>query len=94
MPLFDIIDYLHDDMNPLEEEISRAKSYGLNANFVILGLIVLLYKIKYLNFANFYISRLYLVLRDVFWLMFIIVVVQFTFAYSYKIIYEIDLDHL
>jgi hypothetical protein len=66
--------------------------YGVNANFIIFGMIVLLYKIKYLNIASFYITRFYLVIKDVAALTAIIFVTQITFAYAYNINYSIDHD--
>lgn len=60
---------------------------------MILGLVILLYKIKYLNIAQFYISRFYLVVNDVKSLVLLIAIVDITFAYSYKIIYSIQVTH-
>jgi hypothetical protein len=62
MPLFDMIEYMNISPSPTFDAIWRALQYGLNANFIIFGLIVLLYKIKYLNIANFYIARFFMVL--------------------------------
>lgn len=56
-------------------------------------MIVLLYKIKYLNVASFYITRFYLIIKDTASLVFIIFIVEMTFAYAYKIIYSIQADH-
>ena len=59
----------------------------------MMGLLVLLYKIKYLNIANFYITRLFLVISQIYPLLLLIFASQITFSYAYKIIYEIDLSH-
>jgi hypothetical protein len=71
----------------------RTLQFGINANFVILGLVILLYKIKYMNIAQFYISRFYLVVNDVKTLVLLITIVDITFAYAYKIIYSIQTSH-
>ena len=91
VPLLAMIGYM--DSDPTFTKVFRSLQYGINANFIILGLIVLLYKIKYLNFASFYITRFYLVIKDVWQLVGIIFIVEVTFAYAYKIIYSIQADH-
>ncbi len=93
LPVIDLAEYLFDVGNSDTAYIVRTIQYGVNANFVIMGLIVLLYKIKYLNVARFYISRFYQVIIDVKWLVVIIFIVEMTFAYAYKIIYSIQADH-
>lgn len=61
----------------------------MDANLILLGLVIFLYKIKYVNFAQFYIARIYLVFKDIIWLLIIFFVTEITFLYSYKIIYSI-----
>jgi hypothetical protein len=39
---------------------------GLNANLIIMGLFILFYKIKYLNFASFYIIRMFMIIKEIF----------------------------
>ena len=63
--------------------------YGVFANFLIIGLLVLFYKIKYLNFASFFITRMFLIISDIIPLTLIILGTEIIFAYSYKII-----DHI
>jgi hypothetical protein len=58
-----------------------------------MGLLVFLYKIKYLNFASFYISRMFLIISEILPLAIIIFVTQMAFAYAYKIIYDISPEH-
>jgi hypothetical protein len=55
-----------------------------------MGLLVLFYKIKYLNIANFYITRLFLVINEIYPLLLLIFASQMAFSYAFKIIYEID----
>ena len=69
--------------------IWRSLQYGLNANFIIFGLLVLFYKIKYLNFASFYITRMFLIMSEIIPLTLLIFSAEMAFAYAYKIIYEI-----
>lgn len=54
---------------------------------------MLFYKIKYLNFASFYIARLYLIIIEIFPLVLLIFAAEIAFAYAYKIIYEITPGH-
>jgi hypothetical protein len=49
---------------------------------------VLFYKIKYLNFASFFITRIFLIISEIIQLIIIIVGTQIIFAYSFFIIYE------
>ena len=58
-----------------------------------MGLLVLFYKIKYLNFASFYITRMFLIISEIIPLTLIIFAAEMAFAYAYKIIYEISPDH-
>jgi hypothetical protein len=58
-----------------------------------MGLLVFLYKIKYLNFASFYISRMFLIISEILPLAIIIFATQMAFAYAYKIIYDISPEH-
>jgi hypothetical protein len=58
-----------------------------------MGLLVFLFKIKYLNFASFYITRMFLIISEIIPLTIIIFATEMTFAYAYKIIYEISPDH-
>jgi CBS domain containing-hemolysin-like protein len=62
---------------------------GVFANFLIISLLVLFYKIKYLNFASFFIARMFLIISEIIPLTLIILGTEIIFAYSYKIIYEI-----
>jgi hypothetical protein len=39
--------------------------YGINSTNIIMGLLVLFYKIQYLNFASFYITRMFLIISDI-----------------------------
>ena len=57
---------------------------------MIIGLVILLFKIKYLAIAQFYISRFNQVVYDVWKLVLIIFFIEITFAYAYKVIYLID----
>jgi hypothetical protein len=63
--------------------------YGVFANFLIIGLLVLFYKIKYLNFASFFITRMFLIISEIIPLTLIILGTEIIFAYSYKIISNI-----
>lgn len=85
----DMYKYVFGCETPACEATLRIIQYGVNANFIIFGMIVLLYKIKYLNIASFYITRFYLVIKDTAALAAIILVTQMTFAYAYKINYSI-----
>jgi len=82
-----------DLLGPQFDQIWRALQYGLNANFIICGLLVLYYKIKYLNIAQFYLTRLFLVISEIYPLVIMIFISELAFSYSYKIIYEIDPSH-
>jgi hypothetical protein len=62
--------------------------YGIFGIFLIIGLLVLFYKIKYLNFASFFITRIFLIISEIIQLILIIVGTQIIFAYSFFIIYE------
>jgi hypothetical protein len=94
MPFFDLVEYVTpDNNNAVFSAILRALQYGLNANFIILGLLVLFYKIKYLNIASFYITRMFLIISEIFPLTILIGATEIAFAYAYKIIYEIAPDH-
>lgn len=88
-----MLEFIEISNDPSFRNTLRYAQHGINANFIILGLIVLLYKIKYLNFARFYITRFYLILLDVYQLVGIIFLVEITFAYAYKIIYCMQEDH-
>ena len=57
-----------------------------------MGLLVLAYKIKYLNFASFFIARIFLIISDILPLILMIFTVEITFAYTYKIINDIFYD--
>jgi hypothetical protein len=57
-----------------------------------MGLLVLAYKIKYLNFASFFIARIFLIISDILPLILMIFTVEITFAYTYKIINDILYD--
>jgi hypothetical protein len=56
-----------------------------------MGLLVLAYKIKYLNFASFIIARMFLIISDILPLIFMIFTAEITFAYTYKIISDMIL---
>jgi hypothetical protein len=58
-----------------------------------MGLLVFLFKIKYLNFASFYITRMFLIISEIIPLTIIIFATEMAFAYSYKIIYQISPGH-
>jgi len=58
-----------------------------------MGLLVFLFKIKYLNFASFYIARMFLIISEIIPLTLIIFATEMAFAYAYKIIYNISPEH-
>jgi hypothetical protein len=92
LPLLDLLEYVVSFQSPTSKMTFKIIQYGVNANFIIFGMIVLLYKIKFLSIASFYITRFYLVFKDVAALTAIIFVTQITFAYAYNIIYSINHD--
>ena len=63
-PVIDMLGYIAEDAGTEFKDILPSLQHGFNAVFVIFGLIVLIYKIKYLNIAKFYITRFYLVMMD------------------------------
>ena len=62
---------------------------GLYSNVVIIGFIVFLVKITQLNFAKFYLTRMYMVFIDVSWLLGFAISIQYIFAYSYMLGFNI-----
>jgi hypothetical protein len=91
IPIIDLVENaIGERLGDTIRSIWRALQFGLNANFIIMGLLVLFYKIKYLNIAQFYITRLFLVINEIYPLLFLIFVSEIAFSYAYKIIYEID----
>jgi hypothetical protein len=54
-----------------------------------MGILVLIYKIKYLNFASFYIIRMFLILSEIIPLTLIFFAVEMAYVYAYKIINDI-----
>lgn len=67
---------------------------GLNSLYVLYGLIIFLWKIKYLNFLDMHIARFFIVTKKVFNVVLIITFVSVTFAYAYRIMYVIESAHL
>jgi hypothetical protein len=55
-----------------------------------MGLLVLFYKIKYLNIASFYITRMFLIISEIIPLTLIILAAEAAFVYSYKIINDMS----
>ncbi len=71
--MFDLLEnFIGENLGEQFEQIWRALQYGLNANFIIFGLLVLYYKIKYLNVAQFYLTRFFLVISEIYPLMILI----------------------
>jgi hypothetical protein len=54
-----------------------------------MGILVLIYKIKYLNFASFYIIRMFLILSEIIPLTLIFFAVEMAYVYAHKIINDI-----
>jgi hypothetical protein len=94
MPLFDHADYIIKEFTEKEEVFVHydALIYGVFANFLIIGLLVLFYKIKYLKFASFFITRMFIIISEIIPLILIISGTQIIFAYSFMIIFYINRD--
>lgn len=58
---------------------------GLDANILIVGFIVFLVKIMQLNFARFYLTRIYLVLKDTSWIVLLAFTMQVVFAFAFNL---------
>ena len=71
-----------------DEHVDPLKHFyiGIDANVVILGFIVFLIKIRQLNFAKLYLTRILVVASEVAWLFFFTFLTQLVFAYSYYLI--------
>ena len=55
-----------------------------------MGILVLIYKIKYLDFASFYIIRMFLILSEIIPLTLIFFAVEMAYVYAHKIINDIS----
>ena len=64
--------------------------FAFNSIFLIIGFLLLFYKIKYLNFVSFYITRMFLIISEIIPLTLIFLLIEIIFAYASMIFYEIS----
>ena len=86
-PLIDLWDYSIDDNN------KGLNSSDFEAFLVIMAIFALIYKIKYLNVAHFYIQRFYHVVVQTWQLALFFLLIQITFVYAHTILYLNDESH-
>lgn len=79
-------------ITPSDEHRSLDKTdlliIGGYSNVIIIGFVVFLVKMMQLNFAKFYLTRMYMVIIDVSWLIGFAVSIQLVFAYSYYLCFD------
>jgi hypothetical protein len=61
---------------------------------MLIALIVLLYKLRFANLLNSFIGQWYLVIQKIYKYLFLLILIQLGFAYSFKVIFDIDKTNL